>query len=56
MKKVEKKVKPIDQQLNEKAYMSVQEKRKENLEVKPKLSLALKLEVAQYPLKERPNA
>ena len=56
MKKVEKKVKPIESQLNDKAYMTVQEKRKENLEVKPKINVALKLEVASFPLKERPHA
>ena len=34
--------------------MTATEKRKENLEVKPKVNLTLKLEVASYPLKERP--
>lgn len=46
MKKVEKKIKPLELQLNDKAKLGVGEKRKIDMEVKPVLNLALKLEVA----------
>jgi len=35
--------------------MTAAEKRREQMEIKPKLNLDLKLEVASYPLKERPH-
>ena len=46
MKKVEKKIKPLEAKLNDKANLNAHEKRKEAMEVKPKLNLTLKLEVA----------
>ena len=52
MKKVEKKVRP--EAKSDVAYLTAAEKRKKDMEIKPKLNIALKLEVAQYPLKERP--
>jgi len=55
MKKVEKKVKPLDT-LNPYQSLSALEKHKMNQEIKPTLNLALKLEVAQYSLIERPHA
>lgn len=55
MKKVEKKVKPIEDKLNEKAHYSAKEKRHEALEVKPVPNVTLKLEVAKHSLKERPH-
>lgn len=54
MKKVEKRVKGQDT-LNPYASLSALEKLKIEQEVKPTLSVELKLEVAQYPLKERPH-
>jgi hypothetical protein len=53
MKRVEKKVKPLDQSLNPFSSMSALEKLKLNQEVKPELNLALKLEVAKHPIKDR---
>lgn len=53
MKKVEKKIKPIDPILNPFASLSALEKLKLAQEVHPELSVALKLEVARYPIKER---
>ena len=55
MSRVEKRIKPLEQQLNDKAGMTAEEKRKASQVVRPQLSIGLKLEVAQYPLKERPQ-
>ena len=46
MRKVEKKIKPLESSLNPYASMSALEKLKLNQEVKPELSITLKLEVA----------
>lgn len=54
MKKVEKKLKPVDSNLNPNASLSALEKLRYNQEIKPVLCTELKLEVANYPLKERP--
>lgn len=54
MKKVEKKTRAQDT-LNPYTSLSTLEKQKLNSEIKPTLNVALKLEVAQYPLKERPQ-
>jgi hypothetical protein len=56
MKRVEKKVKPIEQSLNPFASMSALEKIKLAQEVKPELNIELKLQVAKVPLKDRPHA
>lgn len=55
MKKVEKRVKPQDK-LNPYSSLSAIEKQKMNQEVKPIPNITLKLEVAKFPLKERPHA
>ena len=55
MKRVEKRLKPVDESLNPYASLSALEKQKLGHEVKPILNVALKLEVAQYSLKERPQ-
>jgi hypothetical protein len=54
MSKVEKRIKPVENTLNPYASLSSIEKLKLNSEVKPDLSLTLRLEVAKAPLKERP--
>jgi hypothetical protein len=54
MKKVEKKIKPVDNTLNPYASLSALDKLKLNQEVKPELNITLKLEVARAPLKDRP--
>ncbi len=54
MKKVEKKVKPIVK--SDQANMNAAQKRTHDQEIKPKLSVELKIEVASFPLKERPHA
>jgi hypothetical protein len=46
MKKVEKRIKPIENSLNPYASLSALEKQRMNQEVKPTLNLTLKLEVA----------
>lgn len=53
MKKVEKKVKPIENSLNPYASLSALDKLKLNQEVRPELSVTLKLEVARAPVKDR---
>jgi len=53
MKKVEKKAKPEQNTLNPFTSMSALEKLKAQQEVKPELSVALKLEVSRMPLKNR---
>ena len=53
MNKVEKRIKPVENTLNPYASLSAIEKLKVNSEVKPELSLVLKLEVAKAPIKER---
>jgi hypothetical protein len=54
MKKVEKRTKGQDT-LNPYTSLTALEKQKLNNEIKPNLNVTLKLEVAQYPLKERPH-
>jgi hypothetical protein len=54
MKKVEKRIKPVDNTLNPYASLSALDKLKLNQEVKPELNITLKLEVARAPLKDRP--
>ena len=59
MKKAEKKQLDQEEALQKKgtafAMMSAAEKRKEQLEVKPKINLALKLQVTKQDLKNRPH-
>lgn len=52
MKKIEKKVK--FENTNDNIHLSAAERRKKDMEIKPKINLALKLEVAKQPLKDRP--
>ena len=53
MKKVEKKGRTEQNSLNPYASMSALEKLKTSQEVKPEISVALKLEVSQIPIKDR---
>lgn len=50
MKKVEKKIKPVDSTLNPNASISALERMRLNQEIKPILGTELKIEVAQWPL------
>ena len=54
MAKVEKKQK--DPNLTEKALMDAKAKRAQGMEIKPKLNLALKIAVAELPIKEQGHA
>jgi 3-hydroxymyristoyl/3-hydroxydecanoyl-(acyl carrier protein) dehydratase len=53
MKKVEKRVKPIENSLNPYASLNALDKLKFQQEVRPELNITLKLEVAKAPIKDR---
>jgi len=55
MKKVEKKTVEPEKKQTAMATMSAADKRREALEVKPKINLALKLQVTKQDLKNRPH-
>jgi Skp family chaperone for outer membrane proteins len=55
MKKIDKKIEDSTTKATAYASMSAADKRKEALEVKPKINLALKLQVTKQDLKNRPH-
>jgi hypothetical protein len=54
MKKVEKKMKPVDPNLNPNANISALERMRLNQEIKPLMGTELKIQVASVPLHQRP--